>query len=143
MAKPSIIYFLVASVSTYTLSRSSPISPQRSCAALRATGGASAEATTAAALIGDANAGLFDADTIKVLDSLAALGQGHLFADWPAAGQDDAGKRSWARRSRRRTTRTPAGYHRTSRRPAPYWRPRAAATTRSAASSPRSPTVKP
>lgn len=93
MAKPSIIYFLVASVSTYTLSRSSPISPQRSCAALRATGGASAEATTAAALIGDANAGLFDADTIKVLDSLAALGQGHLFADWPAAGQDDAGKK--------------------------------------------------
>ena len=61
MAK--LVIILVASVSTYTLSRSSVLPnppPQRSCAALKATGGASAEAT-AATLVGEANAKLFDA----------------------------------------------------------------------------------
>ena len=29
----------------------------------------------------------------KVLDSLAALGQGHLFDGWPEAGSEDAGKK--------------------------------------------------
>ena len=93
MAK--LVIILVASVSTYTLSRSSVLPnppPQRSCAALKATGGASAEAT-AASLVGEANAKLFDAATLKVLDSLAALGQGHLFEGWPDAGQDDSGKK--------------------------------------------------
>ena len=88
MAK--LVIILVASVSTYTLSRSSVLPnppPQRSCAALKATGGASAEAT-AATLVGEANAKLFDAATLKVLDSLAALGQGHLFDGWPDAGKD-------------------------------------------------------
>ena len=67
MAK--LVIILVASVSTYTLSRSSVLPnppPQRSCAALKATGGASAEAT-AATLVGEANAKLFDAATLKVL----------------------------------------------------------------------------
>ena len=101
MAK--LVIILVASVSTYTLSRSSVLPnppPQRSCAALKATGGASAEAT-AATLVGEANAKLFDAATLKVLDSLAALGQGHLFDGWPDAGQDDAGKKKLAEALRR------------------------------------------
>ena len=87
----TLVIILVASVSTYTLSRSSVLPnppPQRSCAALKATGGASAEAT-AATLVGEANAKLFDAATLKVLDSLASLGQGHLFEGWPDAGQDE------------------------------------------------------
>ncbi|CAH0374653.1 unnamed protein product [Pelagomonas calceolata] len=101
MAK--LVIILVASVSTYTLSRSSVLPnppPQRSCAALKATGGASAEAT-AATLVGEANAKLFDAATLKVLDSLAALGQGHLFDGWPDAGKDDAGKKKLGEALRR------------------------------------------
>ena len=92
MAK--LVIILVASVSTYTLSRSSVLpNPKRSCTTLKATGGATSEAT-AATLIGDANAKLFDAATLKVLDSLAALGQGHLFEGWPDAGSEDAGKKN-------------------------------------------------
>ena len=101
MAK--LVIILVASVSTYTLSRSSVLPnppPQRSCAALKATGGASAEAT-AATLVGEANAKLFDAATLKVLDSLAALGQGHLFDGWPEAGSEDAGKKKLGEALRR------------------------------------------
>jgi len=93
MAK--LVIILVASVSTYTLSRSSVLPnppPQRSCAALKATGGASAEAT-AATLVGEANAKLFDAATLKVLDSLAALGQGHLFDGWPRRGKGRRGQK--------------------------------------------------
>jgi len=86
---------LVTSVTSWPMGTSSVLpKPPPRCQALSAatlTGGATG--TTAAELVGAGNAKLFDAATLKVLDSLAALGQTHLFADWPSPGSDDAGKK--------------------------------------------------
>ena len=72
--------------------RAMPKSEKTSCSAATLSGGATASAS-AAALIGPANAALFDGDTMALLDALAALGQTHLLEDWPEAGVGDDDKR--------------------------------------------------
>eukprot|EP00629_Pelagomonadales_sp_RCC1024_P014903 CAMPEP_0119277948 /NCGR_PEP_ID=MMETSP1329-20130426/18185_1 /TAXON_ID=114041 /ORGANISM="Genus nov. species nov., Strain RCC1024" /LENGTH=667 /DNA_ID=CAMNT_0007278443 /DNA_START=72 /DNA_END=2072 /DNA_ORIENTATION=+ len=67
-----------------------PKPPKCALAAATLSGGATA---TAAEMIGAGNAALFAPDEMALLDSLAALGQGHLFEGWPPAGTEDEGKR--------------------------------------------------